>query len=230
MNRQIRKLDYHLSQARVRHAKRVLDIGCGWGSALRRMVEAYDVGQAVGLTLSQAQADWIAAANLPQVEAHVQAWLDHTTPEPYDAIISIGAFEHFAKPGLSPADKLDAYRSYFQRCHSLLRSGAWMTLQTIAYGNISKLNLSEFVEKDIFPESDLPTLSEIAQASEGLFEIVTLRNDRQDYEATNRAWLSRLKANRAEAVRLVGEDVRGQIRKISRVCSSSGSTPGRCTC
>src|SRR4051794_35543778 len=59
---QVRKLDYHLTQARVLNAHRVLDVGCGWGSGLRRMVEQYNVNRAVGLTLSQAQADWITAS------------------------------------------------------------------------------------------------------------------------------------------------------------------------
>ena len=202
---QYRKLDYHLTQARVQPGSRVLDVGCGWGSGLKRMVEKYDVGQAVGLTLSQAQADYIASLHLPRTEVRVETWLDHASAQPYDAIISIGAFEHFAKPALSPEQKVDAYRAYFRRCHSLLNPGSWMTLQTIAYGNVSKEELSQFVEKDIFPESDLPTLTDIARASDGYFEVVSLRNDRKDYERTNRAWLTSLRANRAEAVKLVGE-------------------------
>jgi len=35
----------------------------------------------------------------------------------------------------------------------------------------------QFVAENIFPESDLPRLGEIADASEGLFEIVSIRND-----------------------------------------------------
>ena len=88
---QFRKLDYHLTQARVQSGARVFDIGCGWGSGLRRMVEKYDVGQAVGLTLSQAQADYIASCHLPRTEVRVETWLDHAPAQPYDAIISIGA-------------------------------------------------------------------------------------------------------------------------------------------
>ena len=153
---------------------RVLDVGCGWGSGLKRMVENTDVGHATGLTLSQAQADYIAFLHLPRTEVRVETWLDHAPAEPYDAIISIGAFEHFAKPALSPEEKVDAYRAYFRRCHTLLNPGSWMTLQTIAYGNVSKEELSQFVEKDIFPESDLPRLTDIARASDGYFEIVAL--------------------------------------------------------
>lgn len=213
---QMRKLDYHLTQARARDANRVLDVGCGWGSALGRMVEEYNVKRAVGLTLSRAQADWISRLRSPRVDVYFETWRDHVPDARYDAIISIGAFEHFAKPQLSTVQKLAAYREYFSRCHALLNPGCWMTLQTIAYGNVSRTNLSAFVETDIFPESELPKLSEIVEASEGLFEIVALRNDREDYERTNREWLSRLRANRLEAVELVGD---GNVARYERYLS-----------
>ncbi len=210
---QLRKIDFHINQARARGAKRVLDVGCGWGATLKRLVEMHNVGYAVGLTLSNAQAEWIASFNHPQIEVKVESWSDHYSQEPYDAIISIGAFEHFAKPDLSNAQKVDSYRTFFQRCHEWLKPGGWMSLQTIAYGNMRPEDRSQFIVNDIFPESDLPTLADIAKASEGILEIVALRNDREDYERTSRAWLRNLKANRAAAVRLVGEEVFSRYEK-----------------
>ena len=201
---QRRKLDYHLDQAGVTEGMRVLDIGCGWGSGLRRMTAERGVAKAVGLTLSQAQADWLATQPSPKIEVRIESWQDHTPPQPYDAIISIGAFEHFAKANLPRADKLAAYREFFQRCHGLLRPGGRLSLQTIAYGNIAPDNRSAFVEKQIFPESDLPTLGEVADASHGVFEITAVRNDRQHYARTAREWLRRLRARRTEAIALVG--------------------------
>src|SRR5262245_59552944 len=49
---QLRKLDYHIEQMRGAGARRVLDVGSGWGNALRRLVSAHEVARAVGLTLS----------------------------------------------------------------------------------------------------------------------------------------------------------------------------------
>jgi hypothetical protein len=43
----------------------------------------------------------------------------------------------------------------------------------------------QFVAENIFPESDLLRLGEIADASEGIFEIVSVRNDRADHKRTN---------------------------------------------
>lgn len=80
-----------------------------------------------------------------------------------------------------------------------------MSLQTIAYGNLARGDVLPFMH-DVFPESDLPRLSEIVLAAEGLFEIVRVRNDRADYSRTCYVWRQRLNARRDEAVALVGEE------------------------
>src|SRR5665213_541122 len=56
---QMRKLDHHIDAAGARGAARVLDVGCGWGAMLRRLVKTADVKEAVGLTLSASQAAWV---------------------------------------------------------------------------------------------------------------------------------------------------------------------------
>lgn len=204
---QLRKLDYHIGEARASGTKHVLDIGCGWGSLLRRLVETHDVGRAVGLTLSRNQAEFIKAWHQDRVEVRLEPWFEHIAGEPYDAIISVGAFEHFARLSDSQAQKVAGYRRFFERCHSWLREGGYLSLQSIVYENSGREDFSEFFEREIFPESDLPRLSEIVSAAERLFEVVRVRNDRRDYELTFKAWQERLKSRRAEAVQLVGEEV-----------------------
>ena len=96
---QQRKLEYHIQQARADGAARVTaDIGCGWGALQKRLVEQHRVKVAVGLTLSENQSEWIRSMDLPGVEVRVESWSDHVPAAPYDSIISIGAFEHFARP------------------------------------------------------------------------------------------------------------------------------------
>jgi cyclopropane-fatty-acyl-phospholipid synthase len=209
---QIRKMDYHIDQACARGALRVLDVGCGWGALLTRLVKAHGVERAVGLTLSQAQAAWVASRSEPRLEVRLESWMDHTSTSPYDAIISVGAFEHFAKPEWSDAEKVAAYRAFFERCRDWLKPGGRLSLQTIAYGNVDWQEIKDapgrrFLLGDVFPESGLPTLGNLVAAWDGLFELVSLRNDRADYWRTCRVWLERLTAQRAEAVALVGEEV-----------------------
>ena len=194
------------TSARDRHANSVLDIGCGWGSVLLPLVNHYNVGRAVGLTLSESQANWINQLDTPKIEARVESWKDHDQNAHYDSIISIGAFEHFAKLGLSAEEKIAIYREFFRRCHGWLGSRGWMSLQTVAYGNSLTEDFDPFIAKEIFPETDTPKLAEIASGCERLFEVVLLRNDRDDYRRTLRAWFSNLKANRAQAVKMKGEE------------------------
>ncbi len=214
---QLRKIDFHIESSRVKEGDRVLDIGCGWGSTLDRLVDKYDVRQAVGLSLSETQTQWIRDRDRPQIQVKLESWSEHLPTEPYNAIISIGAFEHFAKLHQSSQQKIAGYREFFQRCHQWLKPGSYLSLQTIAYGNSKPEDFSEFMANEIFPDTDLPRLVEIVEACEHLFEIVTLRNDRSCYERTCRAWLANLKQNRDAAVRLVGEETVARYEKYLQV-------------
>lgn len=203
---QANKLDWHLDRCGAPGAPRLLDVGCGWGSLLRRATEHHGVGRAVGLSLSAEQCRWIDGLGLPNVEVRLESWADHRPDTPYDAIVSIGAFEHFARLDQSPAEKLAGYRAFFEFCHGALRPDGRLSLQTITYENSDRSTFSQFFAQKIFPESDLPHLAEIVEASRGLFEIEMLRQDRNHYARTARAWLSRLNAHAAEAAALVGPD------------------------
>lgn len=214
---QLAKIEYHCEQARVSGANSVLDIGCGWGSVLRPLADAYQVNNVVGLTLSESQANWINDLKNSKIEARLESWKDHNPNAKYDSIISIGAFEHFAKLGLSAEEKIAIYRAFFTRCHAWLGSRGWMSLQTVAYGNSLTEDFDTFIANEIFPETDTPKLAEIASACERLFEVVLLKNDRDDYRRTLRAWFTKLKQNRARCVELEGEEEVARFEQYLRL-------------
>ena len=216
---QLRKIDFHIEQARAHGAARVLDVGCGWGSVLDRLVQTHGVQQAVGLTLSEAQAKWIGDHSNGGVRVQLESWADHEPEAPYDAIISLGAMEHFAKPELTVSEKIDSYRHFFTRCHDWLKPGGWISVQAIAYGNLKREDFANsFIAREIFPESEFVRLAEIAEACERRFEIVRLRNDRKDYERTCATWLEKLRANRDAAVTAASEEVVDHWERYLDLC------------
>lgn len=209
---QIRKIDHHIRSSRADHVRTVLDVGCGWGAVLRRLVEYHAVERAVGLTLSRAQKEWVDGLNLQGVEVHLEGWEDHAAEAEFGAIISIGALEHFARLEMDEDQKTAAYRRFFEKCWHLLEREGYLSLQTFAYGSArsrresSEKESTRFLASEVFRETDPPRLANIAEAIEGHFEIVNLRNDRLDYAKTCKAWLDNLRAQRDAAVKLVGAD------------------------
>ena len=119
---QDRKIDFFAGRLGVRGG-RVLDIGCGWGALLDRLVRVHGAAAGVGLTLSPGQADFAARRNVTGVSYLLQNWADHEPGMPYDAITCVEATEHFASERLSPDEKVEVYRAFFDRAASWLRPG-----------------------------------------------------------------------------------------------------------
>ncbi|WP_067534015.1 SAM-dependent methyltransferase [Nocardia crassostreae] len=200
---QAHKLRFHCDAVRAEHARAVLDIGCGWGSTLRRLAGEYGVARSVGLTLSPSQAEFITARGYPGVDVRTENWLHYEPDTRFDGIISIGAFEHFARPGDTAAEKVRLYSEFFERCRGWLTEDGALSLQTIVYANTDPRHANSFIQREVFPEADLPTLAEIIAAAEGIFEVRTLVNGRLDYAWTCEQWARRLRERRAAATGLV---------------------------
>ena len=201
---QRRKTDYLIAETRVAGKGSILDVGCGWGPVLDRATRVHDVGRAVGLTLSEPQAAWVHAQDNARVEARVENWLDHVPDARYDGIVIVGTIEHFARRDQESHEKVAAYRHFFKKCHEWLRPGGWLCVQAICYGTMRPEDFNSFIAKEIFPEADLPRLAELAEASERLFEITKVTNDRRGYRRTCQEWLDRLQVKRDRAVEVAG--------------------------
>lgn len=200
---QKQKLAYHLQEVQADKAEYVLDIGCGWGAVLNEVLKQPQIKQATGLTLSQAQKDYFEGSSDSQAKALAEvllkSWENHQPSQPLDAVISIGAFEHFARPGMAPSEKHAAYSHFFERVSEWLRPEGRLSLQTIGYGPISeamKVKMSG-LNQAVFPGSELPTLLELLAAAEPFLELVQLRNDRLDYAKTCQLWRKNLRAAKA---------------------------------
>ena len=107
--------------------------------------------------------------------------------------------------GLTRAGRIDAYRRFFARCHAWLPDGGRLALQTITKGNNMRLDRAMtrdllFIIDRIFPESELPWTSEVIEASERRFDLVSVRNDPQHTRARASAGSRRCARNRGVVV------------------------------
>lgn len=191
------KLDWHIAGARLKAGDRLLDVGCGWGGLMARALETRQIGAAVGLTLSEEQAAWVRdEIGDSRMLAQVRPWEDYRADQLFDGIISIGAFEHFARPDMDRAAKIAAYSRFFRFCHDSLVDGGHVSLQTISWMNVRPDQERDNHQAHFFPESNLPHVSEVVQAADPWFHVMEMHNRPRDYALTLREWLRRLKANR----------------------------------
>jgi cyclopropane-fatty-acyl-phospholipid synthase len=229
---QTAKLDLHARWAGAARSDvhRVLDVGCGWGSMLHHLVDEYGIVDGTGLTLSSDQATAIAAAGRPQIQVHLTDWRDHRPDEPYDGIVSIGAFEHFARSDLDTAARRGIYGDFFERCWAWLRPGGRLSLQSIAMEDASGDDgpITEFLSREVFPESALPRLTDIVTAADRWFRVQAVRSDAAHYEHTAHLWQQRLEARKAEATDLVGRETYRHYLRFLRVCRAMFER-GNCT-
>jgi cyclopropane-fatty-acyl-phospholipid synthase len=214
---QRRKIDWHLDRAGAVPGATVLDIGCGWGSLLQRALAHRTVGRAVGLTLSQAQVEHVARA-VPGAEVHGVGWADFAPAAPFDAIVSIGAFEHFARPDVAREEKIEGYQRFFRRCWEWSKPGSRLSLQTIAYDVGQPTRKNAFMQTEIYPESELPYLDEILEAAAPFYEVTEILNHRAHYIRTCEAWMDSFRRARKELLALVGAEVVKRYDTYLRCC------------
>jgi cyclopropane-fatty-acyl-phospholipid synthase len=206
------KVDRFASELGIGPGTRVLDVGCGWGSQLSGLAERHGLERAVGLTLSESQAEWLGERPIPGVEVRVEAWRDHDASAAYDAIVTYGAFEHFARDGSTSDERVGAYRAFFARCFGWLPAGGRLGLETIAHDDapdtaapLGRGPLGDFV-LDLYPESISPHLCELVLGFEPYFLVRVLRSDAADFARTCRAWLRGLTDEAIACRSLVGDE------------------------
>jgi cyclopropane-fatty-acyl-phospholipid synthase len=170
------KLDLICRKVGLKPGMRVLDIGSGWGSFAIFAAQRYGVS-VVGVTVSREQqrlADE-RGRGLP-VEFHLQDYRD--LAEPFDAIVSIGMFEHVGAKN---------YSHYFEVARRCLAKDGLFLLHTIGSRAASPAG-DRWIARYIFPNFHLPSAQEITQSLGRSFVIEDWHNFGADYDRTLLAW------------------------------------------
>jgi cyclopropane-fatty-acyl-phospholipid synthase len=202
---------------------RLLDVGCGWGSLLIHAAEHYGV-EGVGVTLSRAQAELarerIAEAGLAdRVEVHLADYRD-LRGERFDAISSIGMFEHVGRAQLAV---------YFRHLHELVRPGGRLLNHGISRppGHRPRFGRRGFVQRYVFPDGELHEIGSVVSTIQRVgFEARHVESFREHYALTLRRWVTNLEEGWREAIAEVGS-ARARIWRLYMAGSALGFEAGR---
>jgi cyclopropane mycolic acid synthase MmaA2 len=225
------KVDLALGKLGLQPGMTLLDVGCGWGSTMRRAIEKYDVN-VIGLTLSKNQAGHVQKMfdeldNDPQRQPRTKrillaGWEEFD--EPVDRIVSIGAFEHFGH---------DRYDDFFKMAYQALPDDGVMLLHTITgltgpqmveRGMPLTFELARFMKfivTEIFPGGRLPSIEKVEDHSSKAGFTLTRRQSLQPhYAKTLDHWAAALEAHKSQAIEIQSEEVYERYMRYLTGCAS----------
>lgn len=222
---QFNKLELICRKLRLRPEDHFLDIGCGWGSLVLHAAEHHGV-YASGVTISSEQAG-TARRRIEQSAMTQSCRVELTdyrrTKEQlgeFDKIASVGMFEHVGPEHLP---------EYFRTVYEMLRPGGVFLNHGIARAAkarfrgprlvdalnsrllrrvplLRKLRDPSFIDKYVFPDGELATITQAVEAAEQAgFEVRDLEDLREHYDRTLRLWVEGLRRNAATLLNLASE-------------------------
>ncbi|CAB4617719.1 unannotated protein [freshwater metagenome] len=243
---QAAKLDLVCRKLDLRPGMRLLDVGCGWGSLAVHAAQHYGA-DVVGITLSVEQAELarlrVAKAGLSdRIEIRLQDYRD-VTDGPFDAISSIGMFEHVGRKRMD---------EYIRSLYDLLPAGGRLLNHAIsrpgypqgdgvvgraralgrrlatAFGSDSTSRVqSQLIQRYVFPDGELHEVGVlVSMLQESGFEVRHLESLREHYAITLEHWVENLEDNWSAAVDEVGE-ARARIWRLYMAASALNFRLGR---
>jgi cyclopropane-fatty-acyl-phospholipid synthase len=179
--------------------------------------------RAVGITVSRSQADLaakrVADAGLADlVEIRLQDYRD-VDDGPFDAISSIGMFEHVG---------LAQLKRYFVVLFGLLRSGGRLLNHAISKpSGRARFAKDSFIARYVFPDGELHEVGSVVTAmQEHGVEVRDVESLREHYARTLRSWVANLENHWDEAVKEVGP-ARARIWRLYMAGSALSFEAGR---
>jgi cyclopropane-fatty-acyl-phospholipid synthase len=200
--------------------KRLLDVGCGWGSMAIHATREYRA-KAVAITLSPSQAKSARqhtreAGVGGRVDVRLQDYRD-LRGETFDAISSIGMFEHVGRGRMG---------EYFEKLFALLVPGGRMLNHAISKPGGSKFKGATFMNRYVFPDGELIDVADVVRGMEQAgFEVRDVESLREHYTRTLRAWVANLEGAWDSAVKMVGEG-RARVWRLYMAASANAFDEG----
>lgn len=173
---QLHKLDLICKKLQLKPGEKLLDIGCGWGGLAWYASTHFGV-QVLGITVS-AQQQAYARARCKGLPVAIELIDYRDLTGQFDKVVSVGMFEHVG---------LKNYSDYFDAVRRLMKTEGLFLLHTI--GGFEKTEATDpWIDKYIFPNGKIPSLSEITEHVEGKLVLEDWHNFGTDYDKTLMAW------------------------------------------
>lgn len=199
------KHEFIKEQLNIRPGNRVLDMGCGWGPFLKFITRKG--AKAIGLTLSDGQYN---SCRHNGFEVYIKDVRTVTVQDfgIFDAVVSVGAFEHFCSLEDYKAGKQEKiYQDFFETVYNLLPQGGRFYLQTMTFSknmiSAAHIDINANKNSDAYilaltekhlPGSWLPFGSEmIIRNADPYFKLINISSGRLDYIETIRVWRKMLR-------------------------------------
>jgi cyclopropane-fatty-acyl-phospholipid synthase len=200
---QANKLEHLCRKLRLKPGEKLLDVGCGWGALAIWAAKHYGV-RVTGITLSRNQLEWarerVRREGLSgQVTLEYLDYRELKEEASFDKVASVGMFEHVGLKNLPV---------YFGAVHRVLKPGGLFLNHGITHDEEgwNKTLTTEFINRYVFPDGELDTVSNIQREMErSQFEIWDVEGLRPHYARTLRQWVARLEAAHQAALRHVDE-------------------------
>jgi cyclopropane-fatty-acyl-phospholipid synthase len=223
---QIAKLDLSLGKLGLKPGMTLLDVGCGWGSMMKRAMEKYDVN-VIGVTLSKNQYEYcqkvLAGADSKRsYKVMLADWSEVT--EPVDRIVMIEALEHFG---------FERYDDFFKNSFDILPDDGRMTIQSstafhpddyVARGKKLTFDVARFIKfiiTEIFPGGRIPTAKMmVAHGEKAGFVVPECISLQKHYVRTLRTWADTLEANKDQAIAVASEENYDRYMRYLRGCQN----------
>ncbi|KAA8966873.1 cyclopropane mycolic acid synthase family methyltransferase [Mycobacterium sp.] len=222
---QLAKIDLALSKLDLEPGMTLLDVGCGWGGAVARAIEKYDVN-VIGITLSRNQYEYTKRklASIPSkrtAQARLQGWEEFD--EKVDRIITVEAFDAFKK---------ERYPAFFERSFDIMPGDGRMLLHSLfthpwtywhEHGipvSMSDLRFMRFIGQEIFPGGQMPSKEDILEFSQAAgFSVEKIQSLNPHYARTLDTWAANLEAHRDRAIAVQSEEVYNRYMRYLVGCA-----------
>lgn len=179
---QLQKFDLICRKLDLQPGDKVLELGCGWGSFAKFAAQQYQCEvTAINISSEQIRYAKESTENLP-IKFLLSDYRDIPSYNPshikFDKIISIGLCEHVGYKN---------YRQLMEVARKNLKDDGLFLLHTI--GRNTSINyVDPWINKYIFPNGMLPSISQLSASMETLFVMEDLHNFGADYDKTLIAW------------------------------------------